>query len=182
MPLKTWLSASRPEYVIAALVVLTLAACAGDKEQEPPPAAGSQRAAGQGAEPASGRYALTDFAQLRWLEGDWRGTLPDGGFFYERYRFVDDSTIVMHGFADSTFSAANDSARITLRGQTVANEGGARSVATALDSRSVSFAPTRPGSNHFTWTRDSEDAWTATLRPPGQAPRITVYKLERIGR
>jgi len=108
--------------------------------------------------------------------------MPTGGYFYERYQFVDDSTIVMYGYADSTFTAATDTSRITLRGSTVRHDGSARSVATALDSQSVSFSPERPGSNHFTWTRESDDRWTASLRSGGQAPRITVYRLERITR
>ena len=163
------------------VMALFLGACSGGADHGASDTAHSPAAApGAAAGPQPGRYALADFSQLRWLEGSWRGTLPDGGHFYERYRFVDDSTIVMQGFPDSTFGSANDSARITLRGQTVANEGSARSVATSLDSRNVSFAPERAGANHFTWSRDSDSTWTATLRSGGATPRTTIYKLERV--
>src|SRR6185437_16169889 len=30
------------------------------------------------------RYTPQQFAILRWIEGDWRGELPKGGYFYER--------------------------------------------------------------------------------------------------
>lgn len=166
------------------LMSLCLGSCAGEGTPEGSRPADSPAAAARSTspQPEPGRYTIADFGGLRWLEGSWRGALPDGGYFYERYRFVDDSTIVMQGFPDSTFSAPNDSSRISLRGQTVASDGGVRYVATQLDPRSVSFAPTRAGANDFTWTRDSENAWTATLRSAGQPPRTTVYKLERVNR
>ena len=175
------LPALRVERTVVLLFALSAGACAGESTPDASRPADSPAATAQGTgpQPSPGRYTIADFGALRWLEGSWRGTLPEGGYFYERYHFIDDSTIVMHAFPDSTFSAPNDSSRITLRGQTVASEGGSRYVATSLDSRNVTFAPTRAGSNHFTWTRDSEDAWTATLRSAGQSPRTTVYKLER---
>jgi len=134
--------------------------------------------------PAVGRFTPAQFASLRWIEGTWRGRLPDGGAFYERYRFVDDSTIVMQAFADSTLSATSDSARIVLRDGTVADEGGAaRWAATRLDSSGVAFAPIEGATNSFTWTRDRADRWTATLTwadKDGQARAVT-YPMERIG-
>ena len=133
----------------------------------------------------SNPYSLAQFAQLRWLEGRWRGTLPDGGFFYEQYRWLDDSTIVMHAFGDSAFARATDSARVSLRFGVVANEGiTARWVATRLDSAAVEFIPRRGASNGFTWVRESPDRWTATLQSPSGDGRMrsTVYHVERVGR
>lgn len=138
--------------------------------------------------PASGKskpYSLAQFAQLRWLEGRWRGALPQGGSFYEQYRWLDDSTIVMHSFADSTFARATDSSRVSLRYGVVANEGiTARWVATRLDSAAVEFVPRRGASNGFSWVRESPDRWTATLQSPSRdgGIRSTIYHMERIGR
>lgn len=170
--------------MIAGLFCLALAACTGDGRDDAARSPGTPAAAGTtaAAQAAAGRFSPEDFARLRWLEGSWRGQLPDGGFFHERYRFVDDSTIAMHGFADSTFANATDSSRITLRGQTVANEGAARWVATALDSAGAAFAPDRGASNYFTWTRESADRWTATLRSGSEPSRTTVYAMERFKR
>ncbi len=134
--------------------------------------------------PVAGRYTAQDFGRLRWLEGSWRGRLPDGGYFYERYRLVDDSTIAMRAFPDSLFARVTDSSNITLRGGTVAAEGGARWVATRLDSDAVDFASEGNASNNFTWKRDSPDRWTATLRSNDAQgrPRTTVYPMERVRR
>ena len=98
---------------------------------------------------------------------------------------MDDSTIAMYGYPDSTFKGATDSARITLRGTTVVDEGTtARWVATRLDSMTVQFAPERGGSNDFMWERESADKWLATLRSRDRtgARRTIMYPMQRIAR
>ena len=130
---------------------------------------------------AAGTFALSDFRHLRWIDGSWRGQLPDGKYFYERYRIVDDSTIAMQGFSDSTYTTVSDSSRIALRGTTVASEGpSSRWEATRLDSTSVEFVSTRNPSSGFTWQRESADRWTATIRSGGRPN--TVYNMERVKR
>ncbi len=158
----------------AALFVLVVASCR--KEQAP------QEEQAAPVQPAAGRYSAQDFGQLRWLEGSWRGRLPDGGYFFERYRMRDDSTIVMHGFPDSTLTRATDSARITLRDGTIADEGSTRWVATRLDSNVVDFTSEKNASNGFSWARESQDRWKATLRSLNRErqPQTTVYQMERI--
>ena len=68
---------------------------------------------------------------------------------------MDDSTIKMRSFKDDTFSKATDSARIMLRAGTVADVGGARWLATRLDSTGVDFASEHDASNNFTWAKQS---------------------------
>jgi hypothetical protein len=164
----------------AATALATLIAVSCRSEARPD----GEQSASAARQPVAGRYSLQDFGRLRWLDGSWRGRLPDGGYFYERYRLVDDSTIAMSGFPDSLFARADDSARITFRGGTVADEGGMRWVATRLDSSGVDFASERNASNNFTWAPESADRWTATLRSNDREgrPRTTVYPMERIRR
>lgn len=133
-------------------------------------------------QPAAGRYAVEDFGKLRWLEGNWRGRLPDGGYFFERYGVQDDSTIVMHGFPDSTFAQATDTARLTFRDGTIADEGSSRWMATQLDSNVVDFASEKNAANGFIWARESQDRWKATLRSLNRErqPQTTVYQMERV--
>ena len=134
--------------------------------------------------PAAGKYALKDFVSLAWLVGSWQGRLPDGGSFYERYRWVDDSTIKMRSFKDDTFSKATDSSRIMLRAGTVADVGGARWIATRLDSTGVDFASEHDASNNFTWAKQSRNAWKAVLNSidkNGKAQSV-IYPMQRIGR
>ena len=134
--------------------------------------------------PAAGKYALKDFVSLGWLVGSWQGRLPDGRSFYERYRWVDDSTIKMRSFKDDTFSKATDSSRIMLRAGTVADEGGARWLATRVDSTGVDFASEHDASNNFTWARVSRNSWKAVLNSidrNGKAQSV-IYPMQRIGR
>jgi len=134
--------------------------------------------------PAAGKYGGADFARLYWLVGSWQGRLPDGRSFYERYRLLDDSTIRMRSYANDTFSKATDSARITLRAGTVADESGARWLATRLDSTGVDFASKRDASHNFTWARQSRNNWKAVLNSidrNGKAQTV-VYPMQRIGR
>ena len=44
------------------------------------------------------------FAGLRWIAGSWRGSGDGQAPFYERYRFEDDSTLVVETFTDSTLA------------------------------------------------------------------------------
>ena len=149
----------------------------------------SSRAGGRADSPVEqpaevpGHFAIADFKKLRWLGGSWRGSMPNGGSFHERYRVVDDSTITMQSFSDSTFRQATDSSSLTLRDSVITNVGGggsARWVATRLDSTGVHFVPDRGAGNNFTFRRDSTDFWTATLNWPNG--RHVIYRMRRVGK
>jgi hypothetical protein len=127
--------------------------------------------------PVSG-VTPAQFAQLRWLVGAWRGRQPDGRFFYERYRMVDDSTIQMASFRDSTLATSSEGDRLVLRGGTVRYE---NVVATRLDASGVAFdAP--DGRSGFTWTRAGA-GWSATLWriDAAGARRTTAYDMTPYG-
>lgn len=164
--------------VVAVTVVM---ACGGDKKAE----SLRQIAVPPDSEVRAGEFTADDFRRLRWLAGRWQGFQPDGGKFYEEYRVLNDSTLAMFSFPDSTFARASDSSRVQLRGKTVSNESlSAQWVATRLDSTGADFAPVRGARNSFTWARESATAWNATLRwtdANGQAQRV-VYALHRFGR
>ena len=176
----------RRSAVAATLAVLVGTSCRGEagsvNERSTDSAAGAVASGVR--QPVAGRYTLQEFARLRWLDGSWRGRLPNGSYFYERYRVVNDSTIAMRGFADSLFARVTDSSSITFRGGTVASEGGTRWVATRLESSAVDFASESNAANNFTWTRESGDRWTATLRSTERdgRPRTIVYPMERVRR
>lgn len=176
----------RPHATLALLAALSAPSCrSGERAVADSASASAARAAVANRAPNAGRFTLADFRHLLWLEGSWRGALPEGGHFFETYRVVDDSTIAMYGYPDSTFRSATDSARITLRGTVVADEGAtARWVATRLDSIAVHFAPDRGGDNAFRWERESPDKWLATLhsRDRHGAPRIVMYPMQRVVR
>ena len=132
------------------------------------------------ADTASAVLAANAMSQLRWLDGSWRGSGNDQAPFYERYRVADDSTMVVEGYPDSTFAAANDTSQLQLRGGTLSLVGqtGSRWVATALSEGEVTFAPAARATNGFTWRRESADAWTAIMRSRTAGER--TYRLTRV--
>jgi hypothetical protein len=169
--------------IVVALVIATAVYCRPGVGKDRSGDSGDD-AGSAGAQPAGGQYSLQDFGRLRWIEGNWRGQLPDRTYFYERYHFLNDSTIAMHSFADSTFMRATDSAAVTLRGGTVTDAGtSAQWVATRLDSSGVDFTPVQARYGPFSWASESPNRWTATLRSADPAkPQTTVYRMERVGR
>lgn len=131
---------------------------------------------------AARAVSVAEFGTLRWLEGRWRGTQPDGRPFYESYRVADDSTITT--YPDATSTTPSDSGAVALRGGVVATgSGGARWVVAELEPGRVHFAPDGSAQNHFTWVRRSPDAWTATLvwpATPERSAREVVYEMQRL--
>jgi hypothetical protein len=77
------------------------------------------------------------FGQFRWIHGKW---VRDGANQGEEYRVVDDSTIEVRRYADTTFARATDSATIALRGgRAFYHDGEVSLVATAISRNTVIF-------------------------------------------
>ena len=129
--------------------------------------------------------SAADLRALRWIVGTWRGSGDGQSAFYERYRFVDDSTLLMEGFKDSTLAQVTETSRYELRGGRFANAGpadAAQWVAVRLTSGAITFAPVRRARNRFTWRPVSADEWSAHLEWPASnaAPaRARTYRLVR---
>src|ERR1044071_4704892 len=88
------------------------------------------------------QITAVDLAKLRWIEGSWRGTGGGVPTFYERYKFENDSTLVVEGLADETLKTVNDVSRFELKdGHFGYSSGDAGSVAIALDDNAITFAP-----------------------------------------
>ncbi len=124
-----------------------------------------------------------DFETFRWIEGTWRGTGGGVDPFHERYRFVDDSTLLRLSFSDSTLGSVSDSTRIGLRdGKVLDPVDDPEWHVTAFDSTSWRFESVEHAGRAFTWRRSTPDSWTATLESRDAAgnPQQRVYTLERL--
>lgn len=136
----------------------------------------------QQAQPAAAAPAtLAQFRELRWLVGQWRGSGGNYPSFFEEYRLVNDSTIQMRAFPDSTFSAPNDSSIIEFRNGRITTRGG-RNVAVDIAAGRVKFMREGATGGGYTWERNTGDQWTATLHPQRPDGRATVYVLRRVSR
>jgi hypothetical protein len=123
-----------------------------------------------------------ELAKLRWIEGTWRGTGVDQPPFYERYKFENDSTLVVEGLTDETLSTVKDTSRFELKdGHFGHTEGESGSVATALDDNSITFAPVGKG-NYFRFQRESDNSWRAILNWTGKegTAKERIYHMERV--
>lgn len=119
---------------------------------------------------------LSEFRRLQWLAGDWVGSGGDYPAFYERYRFVNDSTIEQQSFSDETMQTVTDRATIALRnGRIVSSSGTSRYDAVALDATGISFVSSRAGGNSFVFKRASKGRWLATLR--SSTGKRTIYEM-----
>ena len=155
------------------LLAFVVAGCGAEK---PAPSDTTRAAATSEPPPPPGAEVVPQmFRTLSWIEGRWRGSDSAQLVFYEEYRRINDSTIAMRSFSDSTFSAATDSAVIALRRGRVENvSANATWVATTFNGNSVHFAPVQGARNRFIWER-ATTGWTARILPAdasGGAGRI----------
>ena len=152
------------------------AALEGPAQAAAAPATPAQPAPAQ-ATPA--QITPAQFAGLRWLAGTWRGRMPDGKHFYERYAFADDSTIAVSYFADSTLARQRGADSVVLRGGRLRFD---RATAVRVDGTGVDFAMGAGGASGFVWSPRGKagEGWVATLRGrkgDGQ-PYTVVYEME----
>ena len=125
-------------------------------------------------------FRTSDFKQLRWIEGTWKGQAGKGDPFFERYRFVNDSTIEMNSFTDSTLRTVSEKTTYVLRNGRIVHESNKnRWEAARFNGGTAQFVPVKGASNSFQFTRMSKDRWTATIIPSGGKKR-TVYEMRRI--
>jgi hypothetical protein len=160
--------------VAAALSLLGLVSAGGGAQAPAVPA--SAGAAATPATPATVDAAA--FGALRWLAGTWRGRMPDGRAFHERYAVVDDSTMTIAHLADSTLARVTGADTIALRGGTLRH---GAAVAVRVDSASVAFVGDARARTGFTFTRAGA-GWTADIhgRDRAGAPREVRYHMERV--
>ncbi len=127
---------------------------------------------------------LTDFQRLRWVEGNWRGMSDSTATLFERFHFVDDSTLLVEHFPNDHFSGATAREWYELRKNRVASRSNPEWVADLIDSASVTFhRPTR-SANSLIWRKLSNDEWVIVLTSPPTLDfpgRITTWHMKRVG-
>lgn len=161
-------------------VGMTLLLASGISCSSSPSTSSGQAQSSPAPAPSPQNITTDDLKKLRWIEGRWRGTGETQPPFFERYRFENDSTLVMEELADESLSKVNRTSRYELKDGQFGN---GRYVATALDDTSITFWPLAQARNSFRWQSESKDAWKAILTLPATATspaKETIYKLERL--
>ena len=118
-------------------------------------------------QPSPIMFDESQFAQLRFLEGRFQGTGPDGRPFFEEYVFTSERRLEARRYSDSTFTAQIDSSAVTLvNGEVTSNW-------SEFTWRAISLAPTKACFNpinapsSFCWERADDQRVVATHRWTG---------------
>jgi hypothetical protein len=137
----------------------------------------------QAPSPSPASVTKQRFRQLQWIAGQWRGSGGSYAAFFEEYRVLDDSTVGMRSFSDSTLRTATDSSVIEWRNGRVQSRS-ARSTYVAVEFTSTTVRFARPGAagGGHTFSRVSANEWKATLHPASTGGQATVYTMRRIRR
>jgi hypothetical protein len=125
------------------------------------------------------------FRSLAWLVGSWASPRGEEAQMFERYEFVNDTTLRVRTYADASFRRPADSSFVVLRGERVfALWRSAEWVATDLTSGSVRFAPIVNAPNTFTWRKRSGDSREvrSTWRDEKGRVRSQSFVLDRVRR
>src|SRR6185369_6491000 len=161
----------RSIFIVTFLVVIADSACSketglNNKDESPTPSKG---------------FTPADIAKLKWIEGTWRGMDGEKPFF-ERYRFENDTSMIVETFTDGTFSKLEDASRFELKdGEFGHTEGNRRSAASSITADAVQFVPVGNGGNSFRFERQTDGTWKAVLEWPARDAKPAgqkVYKME----
>lgn len=127
-------------------------------------------------------FTSADFAHLKFLEGRWKGTGPDGTAFYEAYDFVDVTTFRSRRYPDMRFTTPGDGSTVTLEaGEIISRWGEYSWRATSVTANEACFEPMNAPSS-FCWRRTSDIAAEAVQQwtdGTGKEQRYAI-PLERI--
>jgi hypothetical protein len=132
--------------------------------------------------PTPKQITPANLTKLHWIEGTWRGTGGDVPPFYERYKFENDSTLVVETLADETLTKVSDVTRFELKdGHFGSGTDDLGSVATALDDNSITFESLGKSRNSFRFQRESDNSWKAVLNwlDKNGAAKERIYLMER---
>lgn len=156
------------------IVVLTgVTAGRAVAQQQPAPTSKSELVVGR-----------DDFQQLRWIAGRWRVESAGVPAAFERYRFADDSTLVVERFSDNKFRSPSSTVRYELRGHRVTTSGGPVSwILTGLGRTNAAFRTTTGTPTEAIWRQHDDDEWIAVLSwPPtvDQPARMVTYRMKRL--
>jgi hypothetical protein len=122
-------------------------------------------------------FNVGDFAHLRFLEGRWEGTGPDGKPFYEQYSFPNDSEMRSSRYAGPDFGTVQDGSVVALaEGRVTSTWKEFEWEASELTVGKACFAPVNAPSA-FSWERLSGSAVQVTQRwidSDGQAQQYII--------
>ena len=124
-------------------------------------------------------FSFDDFAQLKFLEGRWKGVTADGKEFYEEYIRPEPAVFHSRRYPDASFDQHTDGSTIRFEeGDVVSQWGDFTWRAAEIGPDSARFAPVSAPSE-FNWHRVDADTlearqrWTAEGKEQHYTMRLT---------
>lgn len=139
-------------------------------------------AAGVTMSAATTMFNESSFAQIRFLEGRWKGVGPDGKDFFDEYVLAEPTLFRSIRHADASFNNAVDGSTVALKDGVVTSTWGSFTwKATSLGATKACFEPLNAPSS-FCWERVAPDTVTVTQRWAGSdgKPQSFVLTLHRV--
>ena len=124
-------------------------------------------------------FSLDDFAKLRFLQGRWKGTNPDGKEFFEEYAQPEPGVLQSRRYDSAAFTDGADSAHISLNdGEVLSRWNEFTWRAAEIHPDAATFTPVNaPGT--FVWqvvddaTLEATQRWNADGREQEYTLRLT---------
>lgn len=161
-------------------LLVNLAGCAGMKSHN---TAHNAVTPATSPSPTPIQITVADLAKLRWIEGRWMGSGGGVPTFFERYKFENDSTLLVETLADETGSKVTEESRFELKdGHFGHSEAESGSVATAFDGNSITFSPLGKSRNSFRFQRETASSWKAILNwvDKDGVAKERIYTMDRL--
>ena len=120
-------------------------------------------------------FTAADFSHLRFLEGRWEGTGPDGKPFYEQYSFPSETEMRSTRYSDGTFAEAQDGSVVSLsEGRVISTWNAFTWEASEIVAGKASFVP-KSAPSSFCWEQVSDGAVQVTQRWTDQDGKAQQY-------
>lgn len=133
---------------------------------------------------ATAMFNEASFSQIKFLEGRWKGTGPDGKAFFDEYVLAEPTLFRSIRHADEAFDKPTDGSTVALKDGVITSTWGQFTwKATSLSDSKACFEPVSAPSS-FCWERVAADTVTVTQRwtgPDGKEQSF-VLTLNRVPR
>lgn len=122
-------------------------------------------------------YAKQDLKKISWIEGNWRGTY-DGKYFYELYRFTNDSTLEIISYewnGQDSSKTSRSYVRWADDAYYLGNEKNYK--VTEISEDKIYMLPVK-ANNDILWRAKDSTSWEAILKASSKENRYLMERVE----
>lgn len=160
---------------LSSLILLSIVAigvsCSTEKQKN------TEQDTGNTEEKIAINYVKQDLKKISWIEGNWRG-IYEGKYFYELYRFSNDSTLEIISYEWNGQDSSRTSKSHVWWVDNAYYLGDKKNWrVTEISETSIYMLPKNKSSNDILWRFKDNNNWDAILKAP---TKENVYLMERV--